>query len=180
MYRLLRAIFLGLLGAGIVHIAVLLLLPYVTERDAWSELTTAAPLYTPTRISSSASTLSLGRASDPLTEAVACRFSLEDGPLHVASDDTVPFWAMSIYDRKGQNIFSFNDRTAVDGKVNFVVLTPTQTVELRKDMPAGFEEAVFVEADIEEGIVVIRALVPDRSWRETVSSFVETIGCEPQ
>ena len=178
MYRLARAIVLGLLGAGIVHIAVLLLLPYVTERDAWSELANAAPLYTPARISEADSALSLGRAGDPLTEAVACRFSLEDGPLHVASGGVVPFWAMSIYDRKGQNIFSFNDRTAVDGKVNFVVLTPAQTVELRKDMPADFAEAVFVEADIEEGIVVVRALVPDESWRETVSSFVSGIACE--
>ena len=45
MRRLLHAILLGLLGAGIVHIVVLLLVPEFSERDAWSRLAMASDLY---------------------------------------------------------------------------------------------------------------------------------------
>jgi len=39
--RLLYAVVLGLVGAAIVHIAVLFLLPRLSERDAWSRLAAA-------------------------------------------------------------------------------------------------------------------------------------------
>ena len=42
---------------------------------------------------------------------------------------------MSIYDRSGRNIYSFNDRTAMEGELDVVVVTPLQMVELRKDLP---------------------------------------------
>ena len=51
-----------------------------------------------------------------------------------------PFWSVSVYDRSGQNIYSFNDRTPPDGNLDFVVLTPAQMIELRKDLPDGIRE----------------------------------------
>jgi uncharacterized membrane protein len=84
---------------------------------------------------------------------------------------------MSVYDRNGQNIFSFNDRTAADGKIDFVVLTPIQTIEVRKELPERFVNAVFVEADIGEGIVLVRAFVPDPTWRPAVEAFLGGLSC---
>ncbi|TGV75985.1 DUF1254 domain-containing protein, partial [Mesorhizobium sp. M00.F.Ca.ET.149.01.1.1] len=50
MRRLLHALILGLLGAGIVHIVVLFLVPEFSERDAWSRLAMASDLYKMTRL----------------------------------------------------------------------------------------------------------------------------------
>jgi uncharacterized membrane protein len=180
MLRLVYALLLGVVGAGIVHISVLFLLPFYTERDAWSQLSAASEFYTVTHIGGSAATTPLVRSVDPLFAAVACRFDLADGVLHVKAPGRAPFWSMSVYDRNGQNIFSFNDRTASDGSVDFVVLTPVQTIEVRKALPEEFVEAVFVEADIEQGIVVIRAFVPDRTWRTAVTHFLEGVECGPK
>jgi uncharacterized membrane protein len=36
--RFAYALLIGVVGAGIVHIAVLFLLPYMTERDAWTRM----------------------------------------------------------------------------------------------------------------------------------------------
>jgi uncharacterized membrane protein len=180
MLRLAYALLLGLVGAGIVHIAVLFLLPYYTERDAWSQLSAASEFYAVTHIGGSAATTPLIRSVDPLFTAVACRFDLTDGVLHVKAPGRAPFWSMSVYDRNGQNIFSFNDRTASDGSVDFVVLTPVQTIEVRKALPEEFVDAVFVEADIDQGIVVVRAFVPDRTWRGAVANFLEGVSCSPR
>jgi uncharacterized membrane protein len=177
MNRLAYALLVGLVGAGIVHISVLFLLPHFTERDAWSQLSQVADFYTPTSITGTTATTPLVRSVDPLFSAIACRFDLDDGVVHVQAPGRVPFWSMSVYDRNGQNIFSFNDRTSADGRVNFVVLTPAQTIEVRKQLPEEFVNSVFVESDIDEGIVVVRAFVPDRTWRTAIDDFLSGVSC---
>ena len=177
MTRLLYALILGAIGAGIVHIAVLFLLPSYTDRDAWTQLAGAADYYTVTPIGATPATTPLVRSVDPLFAAVACPFDHADGVVHVQAPGSAPFWSMSVYDRNGQNIFSFNDRTASDGKVDFVVLTPVQTIEVRKELPERFINAVFVEADIDEGIVMVRAFMPDRTWQQAVESFLGDVEC---
>lgn len=177
MNRLVYALLMGLIGAGIVHIAILFMLPHFTERDAWSQLSQVSDFYTPTSIAGTASTTPLIRSVDPLFSAVACRFDLDEGVVHVQAPGRVPFWSISIYDRNGQNIFSFNDRTSADGTVNVVVLTPAQTIEVRKQLPEEFVNAVFVESDIDEGIVVVRAFVPDLTWQPAIGDFLASLSC---
>src|SRR4051794_18869816 len=98
--RLLYAGLLGLVGAGIVHIAILLLLPGFSERDAWSKLAAAAPLYRPVR----AGAIDLLQSPDPLFEAAACRFDLADGVARLTAKGLVPYWSVSVYDRDGDNV----------------------------------------------------------------------------
>ncbi|RJG45905.1 MULTISPECIES: DUF1254 domain-containing protein [unclassified Mesorhizobium] len=180
MLRLIHAIILGLLGAGIVHIAVLMMIPDFSERDAWSRLAMAADLYTATPFAAETGPTSTVKSVDPLFEAAACRFDLTDGVVQVRAQGDMPFWSVSVYNRAGQNIYSFNDRTTTDRSLNFVVLTPAQMIEVRKDLPEGFEKSIFVEAPIDEGIVVVRSFVPDDSWKQVAASFLGSISCEPQ
>jgi len=177
MRRLLHAVIVGAIGAGIVHIAVLLMVPEFSERDAWSRLAMASDLYRMAPLVPEPGGAPVVKSVDPLFRAAACRFDLDDGVVHVQAPGRVPFWSMSVYDRNGQNIFSFNDRTSADGKVNFVVLTPAQTIEVRKQLPEEFINSVFVESDIDQGIVVVRAFVPDRTWRTAIDDFLSGVSC---
>lgn len=179
MYRLLVALLLGLVGAGIVHITVLLALPQFTDRDAWSRLSETTQLYDPVLLQGPGRSERLMPGIDPLFGAVACRFDLEDGPLHVQAEVRVPFWSISVYDRNGQNVFSFNDRTAADSIVDFVVLTAAQTIELRQNIPEAYLNAIFVETDLDEGIALVRAFIPDASWEPVVGTFLEDVSCSP-
>src|SRR5690606_14462883 len=115
------ALLLGLVGAGIVHIAILLLLPVLSERDSWSRLATAGDLYALVRLHGGPGSEPLVRSWDPLFDARACRFDLTEGIVHVFADGSVPFWSVSVYDRNGQNIYSFNDRTGSGGNLDFAV-----------------------------------------------------------
>ena len=177
MARLFYALLLGVLGAGIVHIVVLFLLPSMTDRDAWSRLSGAGDLYQTVPLDRQRGPGRVLRAKDPLFEAVACRFNLNDGGVHLRAAGHVPFWSMSIYDRSGRNIYSFNDRTSANGSLDFVIATPLQMTEMRKNLPTEFEASVFVEADIGEGIVVIRSFVPDASWKPVISGYLDSVTC---
>jgi len=178
--RLLFTLVAGLVGAGIVHIAVLFLLPQFSDRDAWSRLAMAAELNRVVRIDGQAGQAAIVQSLDPLFFAAACRFDLGEGILHIRAPGRVPFWSASVYDRGGENLYSFNDRTAADRGLDFVVLMPAQMIELRKQLPEQFENSIFVETTVNEGIVVIRSFVPDQSWRSTVSKFLGDLSCEPR
>lgn len=180
MRSLLHALILGLLGAGIVHIVVLFLVPEFSERDAWSRLAMASDLYRMTRLDAEAGGAPVVKSVDPLFYAAACRFDLADGLVRIRAPGDVPFWSASVYDRGGHNIYSFNDHNANDEKLDAVVLTPAQMIDVRRDLPEDLQGAIFVEAPIEEGIFVVRAFVPDESWKPIVSRFLEQSACELQ
>ena len=79
MRKLVYAVILGLVGAGIVHIAVLLMVPDFSERDAWSRLAQASDFYKVTRLDAEAGGPPVVKSVDPLFFAAACRFDLSDG-----------------------------------------------------------------------------------------------------
>ncbi|MBX3581282.1 MAG: DUF1254 domain-containing protein [Rhizobiaceae bacterium] len=177
MHKLLYALLVGLVGAGIVHIVVLLLLPQFSERDAWGSLAETADLYKAVRVDEGNGVAPLVRLEDPLFSASACRFDLDDGPVHIKATGNVPFWSVSIFNRSGQNVYSFNDRATERGALDFVVLTPSQMIEVRKAMPESYQRSIFVQVQIGEGIMMVRSFVPDPTWKEAASEFLEKMGC---
>lgn len=180
MCKLLYAIVLGVVGAAIVHIVILFLLPVYTNQDAWAQLAKSAELNEALLLEQGGEvSRSLG-PGNPFLETAACRFDLSRGAVHIHGDGTVPFWSMALYDRTGLNLFSFNERTATDGILDFVVLTHGQMLEMRKDLPAEFRSSIFVEVDTSEAMFVVRSFVPDQTWKPQVTSFLKGITCEQQ
>lgn len=177
MLRLLYALLIGIVGAGIVHIAVLLLLPQFSERDAWSSLAEQADFYKAVRIDAGDGSSPVVKAVDPLFHAAACRFDLVDGPVHLSAPGNVPFWSVSIYNRAGQNVYSFNDRATDKGVLDFVVLTSAQMIEVRKAVPEDYQRAIFVQVPVSEGMVVVRSFVPDPTWEESTAEFLTRLAC---
>jgi uncharacterized membrane protein len=183
MRRLLHAILIGLVGAGIVHITVLLLVPQFSEQSAWSRLAATSGLYRMTALTAESGGAPVVRSVDPLFAAAACRFDLADGMAQVKGPAgqpavALPFWSVSVYDGRGNNIYSFNDHGVSKGQLDAVVLTPAQMNEVRKDLPEEYQGSVFIEAPVTEGILVVRAFVPDESWRPIVSHFLEQSSCD--
>ena len=178
MTRFAYALLVGVVGAGIVHIAILFLLPYVTERDAWTRMAELGDVNEMIVLEDEQASR-LMADSDPLFLAAACRFELDGGPVRISAPDRVQFWSLSVYDRMGQNIFSLNDRTASAGELDIVILRPAQMLELRHAFPEEFASSIFVEADIDTGMAVIRSFMPDGSWRSRVTGYLQNLSCDP-
>jgi uncharacterized membrane protein len=70
-----------------------------------------------------------------------------------------------------------NDRTAKNGVLDLVVVTPAQLVDIRKSPPPELESSVFVEAPIDEGMVVVRGFQPDETWRKQIGDYLAAIAC---
>jgi uncharacterized membrane protein len=173
---LLYSLLVGLVGAAIVHIVIVMLVPVLSDRDAHAKLAAAALPFSVVRVSAGPEGLLAG--GDPLFEAVACRFELSGAILHVRGASGLLFWTASVYDSGGRNLFSLNDRTAGEA-LDLVVAAPVQMIELRKALPPEFANSVLVESDSTDGFVVIRGFVPDASWQPIVIEALEALACDP-
>ena len=64
--------------------------------------------------------------------------------------------------------------------LDFVIVTPTQMIDMRKELPADLESSVFVEADVGEGIVGGARLRARRQLEEGDFDLSRSIACLPQ
>jgi uncharacterized membrane protein len=175
----LYSIVAGVVLAGIIHISIILLIPVFASQDAWSKLTSTGPEWQFTRLNNAGKTgKNLLSSTDPLFEIAACRFSLNKSPLLVRAFGRIPFWSVAVFDRFGKNVYSFNDRTAIDRQLNLLIVSPVQMSVLRQDPPASIEQSIIVETRISQGFILIRALQPDPSWVPAVDSFLGGAVCE--
>ncbi|MCP3054859.1 DUF1254 domain-containing protein [Aurantimonas marianensis] len=193
MGKLLLAIVIGLVGAVIVHIAVIFAMPLVAGNNAWARFSNLGPMYQIVGVEPlrSAGTDAIAPALgsdrqdfafvDPAFVTASCRFSVAKGPVRIlANYDDSPFWSASIYDRRGDTLYSINDRSAVDGVFNLLVGSREQIVEFNANLgPDPEETAIPVELDISEGYMTIRVLVDEESKRPSARAFVNSLQCEP-
>ena len=173
------AVALGLLGALLVHIATIFLIPQMAENDAWARLSRTTRPGAFSIITDASDIAASMQAFDPNFVIAACQFSLADGPVSLSGNTAPDFWSLSIFNRQGANIFSINDRSMQGGSLDVVVATPLQLIEFQKDMPPELVNSVLAEADVREGFVVLRAFAPETSMRAQVMDFVRTAACEP-
>lgn len=180
MGRFLHAIALGLAGAGIVHIAALLLVPHFASNDAWSRIAALGPEHGFAIVEPAGRTSSgVIEVHDPEFAIAACRFDLSRGPVHITAALDVRFWSVSIFNDRGQSIYSFNDRNSSNGALDLAIASPVQMIELRKDLPDDFADSIFVEADLRRGMVVLRLFQPAPDSREAVRSMLDEAACAP-
>jgi uncharacterized membrane protein len=172
------ALLLGLVGAGIVHIVVLLLVPQLAERNAWARF---AAISSPNRtVLVEGEVRQALNAADPAFRVAACRFDLSSWLVHVTAQGKVPFWSASVYDRGGRNLYSLNDRSGGGGTLDLVMLTPEQMVAVRQGLPEAFTRSVFVEVPGGEGMLVVRAFAPDGSFEPAATEFLQRMRCGPR
>lgn len=179
MLRLFHTIIVGLIGAGIVHGAAIMLMPDYGGMDLWTRLQpisadgTFTILDEQTRISAG---IALG---DPLSRRAVCRFSIENAPVRITAQGDVAFWSVSVFDRQGYNRYSVTDQTASERNLELLVATPLQMIELRKAIPEQLNSLMVFERDMAEAFVIVSVLQADESWVDLGNRFLSSAKCEP-
>jgi uncharacterized membrane protein len=178
MRSLLYAIAIGLVGAALLHIVIILSLPSFTGRDAYTRVQAFGETNRFFPLASEGDTLAPVN-DDPAMKTAVCTFSVENGPIRLFADGEVPFWSLAVYDEASNEVFSMNDRTSVSGALDTLIATPIQLIAIRKAVPAELEQSILVEMRGEEGYAVLRTFVPTRSRQEAASAFLADASCEP-
>lgn len=165
--------------AGAIHICTILLVPSVAESDGWSRLAAFAGedefAELPVRGSGPANVAGL----DPLFVNAACRVQLGPAPVGISVEAQDRFWSLALYDPQGTIVFSLNDRTAVEGRLEMLVVSPIQNVQLRTTPPANIDQTIVVESQSDDLIALLRLFAPTLSMQANARSIVTNAECLP-
>ena len=177
MRSLLYAIAIGLVGAALLHIVIILSLPSFTGRDAYTRVQAFGEANRFFPLASEGNTLAPVN-DDPAMKTAVCTFSVENGPIRLFADGEVPFWSLAVYDEASNEVFSMNDRTSVSGALDTLSATPIQLIAIRKAVPPELEQSILVEMRGEEGYAVLRTFVPTQSRQDAATAFLADASCE--
>lgn len=168
----------GIILAGIIHISIILLIPNYGSRDAWNIISANGEMWefhTTSKDGRLAGTL---EDTDPYFKMGTCAFNLEEAGLRLTGGKSTSFWSLSVFDQGGAVIYSLNNQTAFDNQLDLVVLSPFQMIALRENPPEIIERSIVIEADIENGFVVLRQFQGDKLNKLDVDEFLGTARCE--
>ena len=167
----------GLLIGGIIHVAIVFLVPYYAGKDAWSQMQRFGDDGQFHTLPSAEAGAEAIPGLDPRMMEAVCRFNLDNGPVRVRAELPDEFWSVAVFDRRGRNVYSLNDRAAERSNLDFAILTPVQMAQMRQNPPASLENAIVVELPIDAGFVLIRAFVPDDSMLPSVTAALAGADC---
>ena len=169
--QLLYALLLGLVGAAIVHIAIILLVPGYASETLWKRVEELGPAGAFHKLEGA----NWAKRNDPLMRSAVCRFDLTDGPVHISAIGKVPFWSLAIYNHQGDITFSLNDQ--VSPATDLLIVSPLQKILLEQTIPQQLEQSVLINQTINEGMAVLRVFEPDATWRDEVAEFMKSAEC---
>lgn len=180
MTRLFYATLVGLVGAAVVHLSVIFLLPLVSTDTSWNRVAAQVAEDQPYRPGEGRDALGTGAfGPDPFFVTVICRYDLGAGALHVRSPGLAPLWTVGIHDSLGNLIFSANDRLVAGRRLDLAVVDASQLRFVRQNAPPELAEAIIAPAARPTGFVAVRAFQPDPSWDSVIERFVDGMVCEP-
>ena len=167
----------GLMLGGIIHLAIVLLVPMYASHDAWAEMgrfgaDRAFHLLPHPEAGNEAIP-----GMDPRFVQAECRFRLADGPLRVTAKMPDEFWSVAVFDRHGRNVYSLNDRATDGPNLALAVLTAVQLAQLRQNPPASLESTITIDLPIDRGFVLLRAFVADASMLPAATAALAAADC---
>ncbi|MCJ8517340.1 putative membrane protein [Pseudorhizobium tarimense] len=178
MLKVLFAVITGVVGAALLHLVIILSLPYFSEKDAYTRVLAEGDRHVFHRLPDALDRAGLVQ-NDPFMETSVCAYDISQGPIRVYAGGDVPFWSMAIYDAASNEVFSINDRTAAAGILDVVLATPVQLTVLRKSLPEPITQSILVEMQQADGYVILRTMVPQPSFSTNASTFLSEAVCAP-
>lgn len=168
----------ALVLAGIAHIVSILAMPALAEHNAFARLAALTDsnemklLPDPTPLSA------VLPMQDPAFISAVCLYDLNDKPLKVRVPATADYTSVSFYTDQALPFYALSDQAA--GKViELDLMNADQKAALPEDEEITAADRLVIESPSEEGIVLVRAHVRDRSMRELVRRQLEAATCTP-
>lgn len=164
----------GLIGAGLVHGASLLILPLIADETAYDRLADAGEDGRFHVLPGPGPGESLLPFEDPDFVIAACRYDLESGAVRVQAPLPASYGSVAFYTRFGQIFYSLTDRATPTGTVDVVALAQT---DVGAAGLAG-SDALRIVSPTRFGFVLLRLFVPNRGMLPAIRALAQTARCE--
>lgn len=171
MNRLLYTLAVGLVGAALFHVTLLLALPSLAVWAAWRDLASTLPVETPLRPEAAGLPFASG---DPLFRTVLCRFDSRNGPLLLTAAGRSAYWSVAVFASDGRAVAGANSGMTDGEGFRLRIAPPSQMGQgdAGEAFPLVVEEA--------EGLVVLRVFTPDETWAPLTESLLNSVVCRSE
>lgn len=176
MLKFLLAIVTGLVGAAVLHILLILILPFNSNVDAWSKVQNLGVAFEFYSLANEPNETELYN-EDIFIQTAVCHYILDEGPVQIVADQPTEIWTLALFDAGSNEIFSMSARSAINGEVNFILGTKGQLLNLRSEEPELIAETIAIEVADIEGYVALRSIVPSISSLEEAQNFLTNALC---
>jgi len=166
-----------LMGAGAIHIGAILLVPVFARADGWSRIAPHAGTdrFTEIPVSPDGGVAGL----DPLFVNGACRINLAEAPAGITVNARDRFWSVALYNPDDVIVFSLNDRTAIEGSLDMIVVNPAQNAELKRAATEDITLSIVAESPSDDLIALLRLFAPTRTAQEDARRIMAQAECLP-
>ena len=181
-----RALAFGLYALGTVmvamavHVAAILAIPHRATRDAYARVSTLAARMVLKTVSTDAPTL--GDAEpyvDPAIATAFCLYDLAAAPVRVEVGVAgMGFVGVSVHGRDGRTYYGLTNRSASNGSIALVLLTPRQLERaLARDPDDASVTDLRVTVPESEGFVEVRVLATEPSATAAARATAGHLSC---
>ncbi len=181
---LFRLVTLTVFGT-VIHICIILIMPYVAKGDAWERLERTAKINQLTVLPDASSPNRPLAFMAPDVLYAACRYDLTDGPLKLRSPLPNDLWTIALYNRYGENYYLISGRDVQSNVVNLLVVND-KTIDNEKQDEQNIGQSgnntqrdITISAPSKTGIIIIRAPVPTPAFDSEVSALLSKAFCHP-
>ena len=170
----------GLLLGGIVHLSTVLLLPRTATQDAYTRLAASTPVNKVMPLPAPTPEDAPIPFMDPAFAAAVCRYDLAGGPLKFSVPVSQAYTSVSFYTRNGVAYYAINDRAAGRRVIELDLMTREQRQELPDDEEVTAADRLIVESPTSTGLILVRALSPERGLMQMARQALIAAKCEVQ
>lgn len=164
--------------AGLVHIAVIMLISRLVPVDAWTRLAALAPGAGFHLVPTGAGGVTPIPGTDPATRLALCRFDLdEDGAIAVTGRMDLPYWSLAVHDRAGAATYTLANRVFGLQDIKIKLVSPEERERIRSEEPQTAEEMLLIPVVDPKGFVLVRALVTTPTAMARVERELGRIDC---
>jgi len=178
MIRWLLLLLGGALLGGIVHLATIIVLPRTATRDAYSRLTSIAPVNTVISLPEPTPEKSVMPMMDPAFASAICRYDLSQGPMKLTVPISLAYTSVSFYTDRDIAYYAINDRSAGRRAIELDLMTAEQHGEMPEDEEITSADRLIVESPTTKGVIAIRALAPDPGLMPMAKRAVDAARCQ--
>ena len=180
MIRWLLLMLGGVLLGGIVHIATVIILPRTATQDAYSRLSTIAPVNKVTPLPQPTAGASLMPLMDPAMAVAVCRYDLSQGPLKLSVPVSPAYTSVSFYTRTDVAYYAINDRAAGRRVIELDLMTAAQHEQIPEEENVTAADRLIVESPTATGLIAIHALAPEPGLMPKAAAAVSAATCTPE
>jgi uncharacterized membrane protein len=162
-----------------VHLATILLLPYVAPQDVWDRLDKLGPPGVFHLLPAAMPGQGADPYADPAIVMAICRYDLIKGPFRVFGEPSQWYWGLALHNKRGFIYYSINNRAIGERPLDLRILKQADFAAKQQEEVEEAAQEFIVASPTERGYVVLRALVPEASTRLQIEENFKKIACTP-